>query len=217
MSAPCAPTGLLPRPPDPSRPGGCSPSCGPRRSRRRPRRSTRSTPGSRGSARRCCAPSGPWRASGPKRPHGDDDFMTITQLAQALGVRSSTLRFWEEEGLVRPERVTTLRARRYGLAAIRAARVVVALRAAWVRHPGRARGDGRPGRRRRAGGRPPDPAGTARPDRRPERGAAPGGNRPGGRRGRYAGNSRASGVTSRSSPSSISQRVMPIDSRNGRS
>ncbi|MFF7639363.1 MerR family transcriptional regulator [Streptomyces canus] len=60
---------------------------------------------------------------------GDDDFMTITQLAQALGVRSSTLRFWEEEGLVLPERVTTLRARRYGPAAIRAARVVVALRA----------------------------------------------------------------------------------------
>jgi DNA-binding transcriptional MerR regulator len=59
----------------------------------------------------------------------DGDFMTITQLAEALGVRSSTLRFWEEEGLVRPERVTTLRARRYGPAAIRAARVVVALRA----------------------------------------------------------------------------------------
>ncbi|MER7561567.1 MerR family transcriptional regulator [Streptomyces sp. NPDC048523] len=55
--------------------------------------------------------------------------MTITQLAEALGVRSSTLRFWEEEGLVLPERVTTLRARRYGPAAIRAARVVVALRA----------------------------------------------------------------------------------------
>lgn len=59
----------------------------------------------------------------------DGDFMTITQLAEALGVRSSTLRFWEEEGLVLPERVTTLRARRYGPSAIRAARVVVALRA----------------------------------------------------------------------------------------
>ncbi|MFK4104166.1 MerR family transcriptional regulator [Streptomyces sp. NPDC019531] len=58
----------------------------------------------------------------------DDDFMTITQLAEALGVRSSTLRFWEEEGLVRPERVTTHRARRYGPRAVRAARVVVALR-----------------------------------------------------------------------------------------
>lgn len=59
----------------------------------------------------------------------DDDPMTITQLAEALGVRSSTLRFWEEEGLVRPERVTSLRARRYGPEAIGAARVVVALRA----------------------------------------------------------------------------------------
>jgi DNA-binding transcriptional MerR regulator len=59
----------------------------------------------------------------------DDDFMTITQLAEALGVRSSTLRFWEQEGLVFPERVTTLRARRYGPAAVGAARVVAALRA----------------------------------------------------------------------------------------
>ncbi|MFI6345348.1 MerR family transcriptional regulator [Streptomyces sp. NPDC050560] len=61
--------------------------------------------------------------------HGGD-AMTITQLAQALGVRPSTLRFWEQEGLLAPERVTSLRARRYGLAAIRAARVVAALRGA---------------------------------------------------------------------------------------
>ncbi|MFG1665449.1 MerR family transcriptional regulator [Streptomyces sp. Y7] len=58
----------------------------------------------------------------------DGDAMTITQLAGALGVRPSTLRFWEEEGLVVPERVTSLRARRYGLAATRTARIVAALR-----------------------------------------------------------------------------------------
>jgi DNA-binding transcriptional MerR regulator len=58
----------------------------------------------------------------------DTDAMTITQLATALDVRPSTLRFWEEEGLVLPERVTSLRARRYGLPAIRAARIVAALR-----------------------------------------------------------------------------------------
>ncbi|MEV8428833.1 MerR family transcriptional regulator [Streptomyces sp. HUAS 31] len=58
----------------------------------------------------------------------DGDAMTITQLAGALNVRPSTLRFWEEEGLVVPERVTSLRARRYGLPAIRAARIVAALR-----------------------------------------------------------------------------------------
>lgn len=58
----------------------------------------------------------------------DSDAMTITELSRALGVRPSTLRFWEQEGLVIPERVTTLRARRYGLSAIRAARVVTALR-----------------------------------------------------------------------------------------
>jgi DNA-binding transcriptional MerR regulator len=57
-----------------------------------------------------------------------DDAMTITELAAALGVRASTLRFWEQEGLVTPDRVTSLRARRYGVAAIREARIVAALR-----------------------------------------------------------------------------------------
>ncbi|MGW6056688.1 MerR family transcriptional regulator [Streptomyces sp. NPDC055189] len=58
----------------------------------------------------------------------EGDAMTITQLAAALGVRPSTLRFWEQEGLITPERVTSLRARRYGLPAIRSARIVAALR-----------------------------------------------------------------------------------------
>jgi DNA-binding transcriptional MerR regulator len=58
----------------------------------------------------------------------DADAMTITELATALGVRTSTLRFWEQEGLAVPERVTTLRARRYGTGAIREARIVAALR-----------------------------------------------------------------------------------------
>jgi DNA-binding transcriptional MerR regulator len=56
------------------------------------------------------------------------DTMTITELAAALGVRTSTLRFWEQEGLAVPERVTTVRARRYGTEAIREARIVAALR-----------------------------------------------------------------------------------------
>jgi DNA-binding transcriptional MerR regulator len=56
--------------------------------------------------------------------------MTITELAAALGVRTSTLRFWETEGLVTPERVTSLRVRRYDVAAIREARIVAALRGA---------------------------------------------------------------------------------------
>ncbi|MGG2461379.1 MerR family transcriptional regulator [Streptomyces sp. RGM 3693] len=58
----------------------------------------------------------------------DSDAMTITELAGALHVRTSTLRFWEQEGLITPERVTSLRARRYDLSAIRAARIVAALR-----------------------------------------------------------------------------------------
>ncbi|HST83685.1 MAG TPA: MerR family transcriptional regulator [Kineosporiaceae bacterium] len=58
----------------------------------------------------------------------EGDAMTITELAAALAVRASTLRFWEQEGLVLPERVTSLRARRYGVAAVRQARIVAALR-----------------------------------------------------------------------------------------
>ena len=61
----------------------------------------------------------------------ESDAMTITELAEALNVRPSTLRFWEQEGLVTPERVTSLRARRYGVSAVGAARIVVALRGAW--------------------------------------------------------------------------------------
>ncbi|GGZ46613.1 MerR family transcriptional regulator [Streptomyces subrutilus] len=60
----------------------------------------------------------------------EGDAMTITELAGALGVRASTLRFWEREGLLHPERVTSLRARRYAPAAVGEARIVAALRAA---------------------------------------------------------------------------------------
>ncbi|MFG2616822.1 MerR family transcriptional regulator [Streptomyces sp. NPDC048507] len=62
------------------------------------------------------------------RDRDDGDAMTITELAGALGVRASALRFWEQEGLVHPERVTSLRARRYGPPAVAAARIVAALR-----------------------------------------------------------------------------------------
>ncbi|WP_460889676.1 MerR family transcriptional regulator [Promicromonospora xylanilytica] len=61
-------------------------------------------------------------------PAPDADPMTITELAAALGVRTSTLRFWEQEGLAVPDRVTSLRARQYRAGAIREARVVAALR-----------------------------------------------------------------------------------------
>ncbi|MGW6295054.1 MerR family transcriptional regulator [Streptomyces sp. NPDC055058] len=63
-------------------------------------------------------------------PHAgrDGDSMTITELAGALGVRPSTLRFWEQQDLVTPERVTSQRARRYPGAAVAQARIVAALR-----------------------------------------------------------------------------------------
>ncbi|WP_454787930.1 MerR family transcriptional regulator [Mycolicibacterium lutetiense] len=67
----------------------------------------------------------------------EGDAMTITELSRALGVRASTLRFWEKEGLVKPERITnrTGSARRYHLEAIREARITAALRAAGYRIP----------------------------------------------------------------------------------
>ncbi|MBB3049669.1 DNA-binding transcriptional MerR regulator [Prauserella isguenensis] len=58
------------------------------------------------------------------------DAMSIGELAEALGVRTSTLRFWEHEGLVLPERVTSYAARRYPQGAVREARITAALRAA---------------------------------------------------------------------------------------
>ncbi|MDN5723637.1 MAG: MerR family transcriptional regulator [Corynebacterium sp.] len=63
--------------------------------------------------------------------------MTITELAGALGVRTSTLRFWEKSGLIVPERVSSRvgAARRYPVPAIREARITAALRAAGYRIP----------------------------------------------------------------------------------
>lgn len=74
-----------------------------------------------------------------------EDSMTISELSEALGVRPSTLRFWEAAGLVAPERVGQHRhpgsgrpvagARLYHLAAIREARIAAALRAGGYRIP----------------------------------------------------------------------------------
>jgi DNA-binding transcriptional MerR regulator len=59
-----------------------------------------------------------------------DDWMTITDLAAALGVRTSTLRHWDAEGLVVPDRAAPGGARSYSPAQARDARVVQQLRAA---------------------------------------------------------------------------------------
>lgn len=75
----------------------------------------------------------------PEAAATDGSILTITGLAAALGVRASTLRFWEHEGLLAPERVAsrsgTVSARRCPPAAVREARVVAALRAAGYRVP----------------------------------------------------------------------------------
>ncbi|TYL51207.1 MerR family transcriptional regulator [Agromyces mariniharenae] len=67
----------------------------------------------------------------PPPPAAEDrDALSITELAGALDVRTSTLRFWEQEGLVHPDRITSLRARHYAPHAVREARIVAALRRA---------------------------------------------------------------------------------------
>jgi DNA-binding transcriptional MerR regulator len=65
----------------------------------------------------------------------DQDSMTIGELAEALGVRSSALRHWEHEGLVNPDRTSASRSRRYHARAITEARIVVALRSGGHRIP----------------------------------------------------------------------------------
>lgn len=72
---------------------------------------------------------------GAAAPELPEDAMTIGELAAALGVRTSKLRFWEQEGLIRPDRVTRLGARRFPPSAVGEARIVQALRGAYYGVP----------------------------------------------------------------------------------
>ena len=58
------------------------------------------------------------------------DSMSISELAGALGVRPSTLRHWEAEGLLTPHRTSAGRTRTYSPSDVRDARIVHQLRAA---------------------------------------------------------------------------------------
>ncbi|WP_152365961.1 MerR family transcriptional regulator [Microlunatus speluncae] len=61
------------------------------------------------------------------------DSMSVSELATALGVRSSTLRHWDAERLVVPDRISPGGTRRYTPAQVRDARIVHQLRAAGYR------------------------------------------------------------------------------------
>lgn len=76
-------------------------------------------------------------ATEPEANAGSEDSMTITELSHALGVPTSTLRFWESEGLVAPDRVEARAgsARIYRVTAIRDARITSALRTGGYRIP----------------------------------------------------------------------------------
>lgn len=58
-----------------------------------------------------------------------NDSMMIGELAEALGVRASALRHWEDQGLLSPDRDPRSGARRYAADALGAARITAALRA----------------------------------------------------------------------------------------
>jgi hypothetical protein len=62
-------------------------------------------------------------------PHPSDS-MSISQLSDALGVRTSTLRHWDAEGLVIPHRAPRSRVRNYCPSDVRDARIVHQLRRA---------------------------------------------------------------------------------------
>ncbi|MFD8542463.1 MerR family transcriptional regulator [Streptomyces sp. NPDC059649] len=61
------------------------------------------------------------------------DTMSISELAVALDVRPSTLRHWDAEGLVVPDRDPVRGTRRYGPTQVRDARIVHQLRSAGYR------------------------------------------------------------------------------------
>lgn len=61
------------------------------------------------------------------------DSMSVSELATALGVRPSTLRHWDAEGLVVPDRDPVRGTRRYAPAQVRDARIVHQLRKAGYR------------------------------------------------------------------------------------
>ncbi|WNI20522.1 MerR family transcriptional regulator [Streptomyces sp. ITFR-16] len=61
------------------------------------------------------------------------DALTVSELATALGVRPSTLRHWDAEGLAVPDRVPPRETRRYSPAQTRDARMVHQLRSAGYR------------------------------------------------------------------------------------
>ncbi|BAH48596.1 MerR family transcriptional regulator [Rhodococcus opacus] len=61
------------------------------------------------------------------------DWMSVAELAAALGVRTSTLRHWDTEELVIPDRKAPTRERRYSPSQVRDARIVHQLRKAGYR------------------------------------------------------------------------------------
>jgi DNA-binding transcriptional MerR regulator len=64
----------------------------------------------------------------PVTAFDERDVMTVGELAQALGVRSSALRHWEDADLIRPARHQHTGARQYGDRSIAEARIVASLR-----------------------------------------------------------------------------------------
>lgn len=67
-------------------------------------------------------------ADEPLGESSDTDAFTVGELASALGIRTSTLRFWDSQGIASPDRGAG-RIRRYSPPQVREARIVHQLRA----------------------------------------------------------------------------------------
>ncbi|MER5275081.1 MerR family transcriptional regulator [Streptomyces sp. NPDC002809] len=74
-----------------------------------------------------------WISAEPVEDIRPSDAMSVSALAVALGVRPSTLRHWDAEGLVVPDRAPPRGTRRYSPAQVRDARIVHQLRGAGYR------------------------------------------------------------------------------------
>ncbi|MEU1482680.1 MerR family transcriptional regulator [Streptomyces sp. NPDC005752] len=72
-------------------------------------------------------------ASEPVEDVRASDSMSVSELAAALGVRPSTLRHWDAEGIAVPDRLPPRGTRRYSPAQARDARIVHQLRSAGYR------------------------------------------------------------------------------------
>ena len=135
MCSPRSPIGNSPSAPVRWKPNGSCAACTRARPRQRSPSSMRHTPDSTRNEPNCALAkeAAELISTEPIDDVQASDWMSVSELAVALGLRPSTLRHWDAEGLVVPDRDTRTGARRYSPAQVRDARVVHQLRKAGYR------------------------------------------------------------------------------------